>query len=291
MKSEESVNSTPYFDDKGDAELSKVAFSSRWVAAERAMESARQDALFHDPFAEALGGESGRKMSIDVEPTMAGLAGGWAEWHRTWVAVRTRAIDDRVADFARTTGGRFQLVNVGAGLDTRAMRLESLRGCRACFEVDVPEVNTAKETAFCALNASALCPRISVSADLCTEGLLSRALLAAGLDKTCPTFWLIEGVTMYLQPSVNISVFTQMRALSCAGSFLCCGFIGDPSKLPPGGMPFWKPPEDFCKLMEELRWQDVRTVRYGDPELDYGRYPKDVSPDACQCMCYAHVLS
>jgi O-methyltransferase involved in polyketide biosynthesis len=67
--------------------VTDVSDTARWVAVYRAWESARPDALFHDPFADRLAGERGRAMAAAV-PRPAG---------RAWpMAVGTRLIDDLV---------------------------------------------------------------------------------------------------------------------------------------------------------------------------------------------------
>jgi O-methyltransferase involved in polyketide biosynthesis len=42
--------------------IRNVSDTARWVAAYRAMETARPDALFRDPFADRLAGERGRQI-------------------------------------------------------------------------------------------------------------------------------------------------------------------------------------------------------------------------------------
>ena len=87
----------------------------------------RPDALFSDPLAEALAGTKGEGLSANFENMAATFSfTGWPEFHKTWVAVRTRFIDDAVAEHA--AGGTLpQLVNLGAGMDTRPYRLESYK--------------------------------------------------------------------------------------------------------------------------------------------------------------------
>lgn len=84
-----------------------LASTAYWAASVRALESARPDALFHDPYAEALAGEEGaawiaRRTPDKVLP----------------IALRTRYFDDYVQRVTRETGIR-QVVLLAAGLDTR----------------------------------------------------------------------------------------------------------------------------------------------------------------------------
>mmetsp|Transcript_58746 Transcript_58746/g.138096 ORF Transcript_58746/g.138096 Transcript_58746/m.138096 type:complete len:316 (-) Transcript_58746:53-1000(-) len=282
---------TKFIDSCGDEELDRVAFTSRLVAAERAMESARPDALFHDPYAAALGGESGKVMSAQFAAvTEASPLYKWREYHVTWMAVRTKYIDDKVAAFAAEWGSRggFQVVNLGAGLDTRAFRLESLRtpACRAVFEIDFRAVIDAKDRCLKRLQAAAVCARISIALDLADEEL-QPALQAAGFDARTPTLWILEGLTMYLTPAVNSSVFEQIaRFTSSAPQALIVGFLGDGDKIPPD-IPFWKDVEGMRAFVSSFGFPHVNAQRFGDPELHYGRYPPARAPDASNCFLYA----
>ena len=99
--------------------------SAMMIAWERALESKRgEGALFDDPLAGALAGTKGERLSADFENMCEAFEfAGWREFHQTWVAVRTRYIDDFIAQHA-AAGGFAQLVNLGAGMDTRPYRLE-----------------------------------------------------------------------------------------------------------------------------------------------------------------------
>ena len=98
--------------------------SAMMIAWERSLETKRPDALFSDPLAEALAGTKGEELSANFENMATTFSfPDWPEFHKTWVAVRTRFIDDAVAEHA--AGGTLpQLVNLGAGMDTRPYRLE-----------------------------------------------------------------------------------------------------------------------------------------------------------------------
>ena len=63
-----------------------VSDTAFMVAAWRAAESERPDALFHDPFAARLAGEHGRA----IAPGVRGFLGGWQ------VVIRTLIIDELI---------------------------------------------------------------------------------------------------------------------------------------------------------------------------------------------------
>jgi len=98
--------------------------SAMMIAFERSLETARPDALFQDPFALAMAGKKGEGLSSTFGTYAAGFGfPEWPEFHKMWTAVRTKFIDDRLKAHA-ATGEFTQLVNLGAGVDTRAYRLD-----------------------------------------------------------------------------------------------------------------------------------------------------------------------
>ncbi len=97
------------------AVVENVSDTAFWVAHYRAKESARSDALFHDPLAQRLAGTHGE----DIARAIPGRAmTGWI------VSLRTCIIDDFLR-FAIAQGVDLVL-NLGAGLDTRPYRLDCI---------------------------------------------------------------------------------------------------------------------------------------------------------------------
>ena len=108
--------------------IQNVSDTAFLVAQCRAIESARPDALFHDPLAARLAGEKGKAIVASF-PTV--VQTGWS------VAIRTVVIDD----FIRSAVGRGvgMVVNLGAGLDTRPYRLD-LPSELLWVEADYPDL-------------------------------------------------------------------------------------------------------------------------------------------------------
>jgi methyltransferase (TIGR00027 family) len=111
--------------------------------------------------------------------------------------VRTRHFDDIFVD--RIEAGVRQFVILGAGLDTRAYRFAHRLKDARVFEVDHPQTAAWKQQRL----RQAL-PWIPdnvtyVSVDFEVDSLPQR-LAAAGLDLARQTFFLWEGVMMYLKP-------------------------------------------------------------------------------------------
>ncbi|MFJ4656844.1 class I SAM-dependent methyltransferase [Nocardia sp. NPDC088792] len=93
--------------------ITNVSDTARWVAAFRAVESARPDALFDDPLADLVAGERGRDI---VGRTPRLMHNGWS------LITRTKLIDDLI--LATIAQGCDLVLNLAAGMDTRPYRLE-----------------------------------------------------------------------------------------------------------------------------------------------------------------------
>ena len=66
--------------------------------------------------------------------------------------VRTKFIDDTIHDMQNDEIQLPQLVNLGAGLDTRPFRLTCYENFERCFDVDMEAMNTIKEKVFHVIN-------------------------------------------------------------------------------------------------------------------------------------------
>ncbi|MFJ5271734.1 SAM-dependent methyltransferase [Streptomyces sp. NPDC088358] len=187
--------------------LDGVSETALWTVRMRAQESARADALFDDRLAAefldaagAAGAPPGRGVLQKVLPD--------------WLAVRTRFFDDHL--LTATRAGRAQVVLLGAGLDTRAFRLDWPAGTHV-FEVDLPAVQTFKQGVLAGRSPDGT-RRTPVAADLL--GDWRGALLAAGFDPRRPTAWLCEGLLYYLAPDAVERLIGTVSGLSAPGSSL-----------------------------------------------------------------------
>jgi methyltransferase (TIGR00027 family) len=171
---------------------------------------------FHDPMARLLlDGPVWRFMLRRAAAKAADPAGEFATKMRPWVdgiALRVAFIDAAIA-----RAGVRQVVLLGAGLDTRAWRLEALRGARV-FEVDHPDTQSYKRAHAARLGAPVAEVRY-VPVDFTRHDLTS-ALKAAGHDAGAPTVWVWEGVVMYLDDAALRATLRAVRASSAPGSTL-----------------------------------------------------------------------
>ncbi len=115
-----------------------------------------------------------------------------------------------------------QLVILGAGFDSRAWRLEALQHTTV-FEVDHPATQALKRERACAWPAKAQQVRF-VAMDFRHDDLAA-LLRAAGYDTNQRTFWLWEGVTMYLRPAEVAANLAAFASLSASGSRLALTYL------------------------------------------------------------------
>jgi methyltransferase (TIGR00027 family) len=247
-----------------------VSLTALWVAAWRADESERPDALFHDPHARALAGPEGFELlqaARDVALVEA-----------PFVPVRTIFFDQRIVHGS-------QVVLLGAGMDARALRLHWPTGARV-FEVDLPEVLALKAQRL--RGVAPRCTLIPVSADL--TGDWPVALEREGFRPELPTVWLLEGLLLYLDEWLVRSLLARVNALSAAGSTLLADVIGWTMLWMPQLQPLhefvrelgapWKfgtdEPEE---LLEPLGWE-VTAYDLGTIAAELGRWAWPVVPRA-----------
>jgi len=167
------------------------------IAGCRAAESARADALFHDPLAARLAGEKGRAL-VETFPTRA---------MTTWMAaVRTVVIDRFVRDaIARGTD---VVLNLGAGLDTRPYRLDLPPDLR-WIEVDYPDVIRFKQEQL--EGETPRCRLEPVGLDLADRD--ARRHLFERLDAG-RVLVLTEGVVPYLDNAEAAALADDLRSLA-----------------------------------------------------------------------------
>jgi methyltransferase (TIGR00027 family) len=178
---------------------------------------------FSDPVAVHFLREKWRRR---VERTRASLASGartspypfWQGPLGTYLQFRTVILDRALASSLPVE----QLVILGAGLDSRAWRLDSLRNT-IVFEADFPSSQAWKLERAASVPHKAKWVRF-VAIDF-ERDQLAPLLRAAGFDQTKPTFWIWEGVTMYLRPKAVSANLGAMAALSAHGSRIAFTYL------------------------------------------------------------------
>jgi methyltransferase (TIGR00027 family) len=185
-----------------------VGLTALLVAAARAQEATRPDALASDQFARLFVGAAGVPWPVVWS---AGLDSR-ALWGRLgrYFGLRTRLLDD----FAPGTP---QTVFLGSGLDTRAFRLPWPADSHV-FELDRPAVLDFKHQVLASIGAVPLVKRTPIQVDL--RGNWSAALVDAGFCPGLPTTWVAEGLLLYLSPAAETSLMRTVNTLSEPGSRL-----------------------------------------------------------------------
>ena len=164
-----------------DGLIRNVSDTARWVAAYRADESKRPDAVFRDHLAERLAGKRGYE--IASKSTM----------HTRWAIVaRTKVIDDLVV--RSVAQGTDRVLNLAAGFDTRPYRLD-LPPTLSWIEADLPELIDEKE-ALCA-GETPRCGLIRERVDL-TDSAARTELFRRAAGGGRRVLVLTEGLVMYL---------------------------------------------------------------------------------------------
>ncbi len=115
-----------------------------------------------------------------------------------------------------------QLVILGAGLDSRAWRLDYVKDV-VVFEVDHPSSQASKRDRSAAIPFRAKDVRF-VAMDFERERL-APLMERAGFDPGKRSFWLWEGVTMYLGPQEVSGNLRAFAALSAPGSRIALTYL------------------------------------------------------------------
>lgn len=234
--------------------IQHVSDTAFLVAHGRAAESARPDALFHDPLAARLAGEKGRALA---EAFPQGAMTGWT------VAIRTVIIDEFIS--AAIARGVDTVLSLGAGLDTRPYRLE-LPSELHWVEVDYPDVIAFKEERL--EDEMPHCHLERVGLDLADRS--ARRELFARVDaQSAHVLVLTEGVILYLEIDEVAALADELRALTRVDSWIV-DYISPESHAyrQRAGLdrqleraPFKFQPADWCGFFAAHGWRP-REIRY-----------------------------
>ncbi|TXS48844.1 class I SAM-dependent methyltransferase [Streptomyces sp. t39] len=194
-----------------------VGLTALLVAAARAIETHRHDSLAQDIYAEHFVRAAGAcaRWPVRIEQVPDGDADPlWGRFAR-YFGLRTKVLDDFVL---RSVGADArQVVLLGAGLDTRAFRLDLPSGC-VVFEIDRAGVLAFKQQVLTGLRAVPKVKRVAVPVDLRADWVT--ALTSAGFDPAAPSVWLAEGLLFYLPGPAETYLVDTVHRLTTGGSAL-----------------------------------------------------------------------
>lgn len=252
-----------------------IGKTALWIAYERALESSKPEGerLFNDTVAKHITG-CGKRLSEAMGCGMKsffdpkGDIGHGYNGHISWTAVRTRLINDYVTKWLDSTKGKKQVLNLGAGLDTRAFWFESLKSADCYIEVDTKPITDLKNKNFDKLKKEGklptpFCERKVIAMDFSKER--TKDLSNYGVNKTIPICWILEGLVMYLTKEDNTKLLQDLSELSCSGSYAIINFLASREASAPAHL---------NDIMKSQGWVEEKTTFFGDKDLNYGRYPQ-----------------
>ena len=178
------------------APIRHVSDTALWVAMYRAFESERPDAIFRDPFARRLAGERGAEI---VEKMPRARAMAWP------MIVRTAIMDEIV--LRCVSQGATTVVNLAAGLDTRAWRL-ALPATLRWFDVDLPDMIAYRQEHLA--DAVPVCAHEDVAADVADSAALG-GVIARACGGPGPALVVTEGLLVYLTDAQVRTIATRLH--------------------------------------------------------------------------------
>lgn len=233
--------------------IENISDTARWVAAYRAMETARPDAIFRDPFADRLAGQRGQEIVDDMPH---GRAYAWP------MIVRTAVFDEMILEAVQNRKADL-VINLAAGLDARPWRLP-LPSSLHWVDVDLPGIlNYKTET----LKSEApLCRYEAITLDL--RDVEARRALFSRLGATASRALVVtEGLLIYLPPEQVGALAADLHAQPSFAEWLID--LASPQliqrmkrtwgkKLSESGSPFLFAPAEGTEFFRPHGWREAR---------------------------------
>jgi methyltransferase (TIGR00027 family) len=202
------------------------------VAAARAFGAREPDPSVRNPdyLAERLLGPAERQL-ISEHPIIAALEEDYEQARQTMevagvsnmMLARTRFIDEHLE--RAVANGATQVVIMGAGFDTRAWRFQALLKDTKVFEVDYHSTQEFKKRRVSEVLSGAPPNLVFVEVDF-KRDTLADVLRGAGFQPGQKTFFIWEGVIMYLSENAVRETLRTVATLSPPGSSLVMDFTG-----------------------------------------------------------------
>ncbi|MFD7061702.1 class I SAM-dependent methyltransferase [Streptomyces sp. NPDC059906] len=252
-----------------------VSYTAQWMAAARALESERDDALYTDPLAHDLAAPKGFELIDRYE------GGGLLPF----ISIRTKYLDESI-ESTLAEGEITQVVLIAAGMDTRAFRLDWPESATV-FEVDHGPLIAEKRRRLDALGATPRTDRREVSADLTGEWLPD--LERAGFDPAKPTLWIAEALTFFLTEEQAGGLLELLASASAPGSRLAFDILGRAllrspftkrflDTLAADGTPWIFGTDEPEEFLTAHGWKITDLKEPGEPGAGEGRWPYEVQP-------------
>lgn len=249
------------------AEIGDVTDTALWVAAYRAQESERKDALFRDPHASLLIGDLGNKIAIRTQGSR------YTAWS---VVIRTLIIDrfimKLVSEKAIDT-----VLNLGAGMDTRPYRLNLPSDLR-WIEVDFQKIIEHKELKL--KNEAPRCRLERLAMDLSVENS-REAFLNQVSGQSQNVLVITEGVIPYLTNEEAASLAQSLYQKKNFNFWITeyyspeiLAFLRTPKRIEQmKNAPFLFYPQNWFQFFKDFGWNELETQYFGVESEKIGRTP------------------
>ncbi len=232
--------------------IENISDTARWVAVYRAMETARPNALFHDPYAERLAGTRGAQIVAEMK---RGRSMAWA------MIVRTAVLDEMIMELVNR-GAVDTVIDLAAGLDTRAWRL-ALPPTLHWYDIDLPGITEYKTEAM--RDETPKCHYEAIAVDL-TDAAARQSRLTS-LGATAKSAMVVtEGLLIYLKPDEVASLARAIHDIGTVRWWL--SDLANPQLLDimnrhwgravnAGSAPFQFAPAEGTKFFEPFGWREI----------------------------------
>jgi methyltransferase (TIGR00027 family) len=176
---------------------------ARWSAGAKAFEDSlpEEQRIIADPLAKYYAGEAGMQVVSMMQAINPSI--------RKAIVLRARFFDDYSRDCLND--GYEQVVLLGAGYDSRFLRLEEFRRARV-FELDLPSTQIIKKSLTRRMLGGLPRNVTYVGIDFSKESATER-LITSGFDKQKKTLFIWEGVTLFLNQDILEETLGQVAGL------------------------------------------------------------------------------
>jgi methyltransferase (TIGR00027 family) len=252
------------------------SMTAKLAAALRAIESKKPEGerIIYDPFASHFAGEEGKELAERLEKKQPGV-------HLTHVA-RTWPLEEHMKTRVREEVR--QVVILGAGYDSSALRLEELKQRAKVFEIDEPTMIRLKQQKVRELIGT-LPPHVSyVAIDFEKETLedLKKKLRENGYNLNEKAVFILGGVVMYLTESAVDNLFRFIATSSAKGSSVAFTHMDldkvkssseIPNEIAQLGEPFkfGMPPENLEKYLRDRGYSRISYLSVQEIKERFGK--------------------
>lgn len=218
--------------------------TAKTAAGHRAIESERPEAerMCYDPYADKLVGQEGRGYAERVKETLPEV--------RAAVTLGTSYIDDYVKKGVRERVR--QIVIMGAGYDTRALRIEELKTIKV-FEVDAPPMQMEKKNKVLEIIGHLPEHIVYIPINFLKENLddLKRKLSENDYDPQQKSLFILECVVSFLNETVAKDILRFIASFSGKGSSVIFNYTQNTP--------------EYQKIQEEVKKMDLLPASSSEP--------------------------